>query len=230
MANLPEAWKPLLNWEAPAGKVLLSLLAVLPKDRRFHITVFGSAPLQLGVDSGFLSADVDIFSEEDLSEIIAQNGLGKGSREIYIEYCAPSTFASTPDWHHRAFLVESDNVTISFPHPIDILVSKLPRLEEKDLRAFELVREKMGIPTEPELKRALMNAVDLYRPSFDEERRAGDIFQNTRVIWQKLFGKDIDVRAEIIRPAIEERQKHYGTISPDHKGRLKQISGNGRPV
>jgi hypothetical protein len=227
VANLPEPWRPLLNWETPAGKALSELVRALPKDQRFQITVFGSAPLQLGLDAGFLSADVDIFSEGDVSEIVAQHGLGKGSREVYIECCAPTTFASTSDWHQRVFVVEMGNAKITFPHPLDILVSKLSRLEDKDLRAFELVREKMGIPTESELKRALMNAVDLYRPSFDEENRAGDIFQNTQIVWQKLFGKGIDVRADIIRPAIEERQRHYGTNSPDHKGRLRQISGFG---
>ena len=85
-------------------------------------------------------------------------------------------------------------------HPIDILVGKLHRMAEKDVKAFKMVRMKTGHPTEDEMLRVLQNAVDLYRPGFDEEKR-GDLKVTTRVLWLEVFGRDINVAAEIIAPA-----------------------------
>ena len=87
-------------------------------------------------------------------------------------------------------------------HPWDVLVSKLQRLEDKDVEAFKLVIAKTGHPTEQEFTLHLQKAVDLYRPKFDEETARGDMFANTRAIWKILWNKEIDVRAEIIRPAL----------------------------
>jgi hypothetical protein len=219
-----EKWRPALNWNSAAGQILILLVSALPKDREFKITVFGSAPLQLSLDANFLSADIDIFAEDDLTQLIEQNGLGEGQRPLYIQQCAANTFAAGPDWPLRAFTEKIEHVEFCFPHPIDILIGKLGRLEEKDIRAFQLVHSKMGMPTEEQLKEVLMNAVDLYRPRFDEEKTAGDIFYNTRTIWKILYGKEIDVRAEIITPAVARRQKGYGPASSSFKADLRKIS------
>ena len=36
-------------------------MAILPKDRSFKITLFGSAPIQITVEPSLLSSDVDLF-------------------------------------------------------------------------------------------------------------------------------------------------------------------------
>jgi hypothetical protein len=87
-----------------------------------------------------------------------------------------------------------------FPHPIDILASKISRGEEKDFEAFEEVIAKTGHPTEEELLDSLICAVHLYRPGYDETA-PGDPITNTRLLWKRLFGRDIDVRQEIIAAA-----------------------------
>ena len=108
-------------------------------------------------------------------------------------------------------------------HPWDVLVSKLQRLEEKDMNAFKLVIGKTSHPTEAEFIRHLQKAVDLYRPKFDEETARGDMLMNTRLLWRELWQRDIDVRAEIIRPAILRAEREYQDFDPTLKERLADI-------
>jgi hypothetical protein len=100
---------------------------------------------------------------------------------------------------------------------------RLQRLEQKDLNAFRLVIEKTGHPTEDEFARHLQLAVDLYRPRFDEESSRGDMTINTQTLWHTLWGKPIDVRARIIRPALERAEHEYRSIDPTLKSRLANL-------
>jgi hypothetical protein len=209
MTSFDQPWRPELDWSAPAGRVLEKLVDALPADRPWEIIVFGSSPLQLGVDSGFLSGDVDVIANADITPFCDRAGLLKGQAAIYVEPCSTAAFTVSPDWFVRAFRCPHRHVTFTFPHPIDILVSKNTRLEEKDLRAFRLVLEKTGHPTEDELATALRRIVDVFRPSFDEES-GGNPTYNTQILWRELFGHEIDVRARIISPALAERQRDYG--------------------
>ena len=217
-------WHPKLDWSTPAGKALQALAAALPKKPAFRITVFGSAPLQLGLDPRFLSADVDIFSDDDFSEPIRELKLGRGQRPVYLEQNRSELFRAPLDWPARAFRTTVGNVEFWFPHPIDLLVSKLPRLAPKDLRAFKLVYELTGFPKEGDLLRALRSAVDLYRPPLPGEQPTGDVVANTRRVWRKLFAKEIKVQECIVQPALTMRAKAYGHELADCKGQLSQLS------
>jgi hypothetical protein len=221
------SWIKEINWSTPAAMALKKLFARLPTDRKYHITLFGSSPLQLGLDASFLSADVDLFGtyedRELLTEITEQAGLSKGNDRLYVQVCVPGNFRTSPRWTERSFTTEIGNITLTLPHPIDILIAKLHRLADKDLAAFRLVIDRTGHPTEEELRRELQYAVDLYRPNFDEEM-VGDITTNTRVLWQELWGKDIDVRKEIIRPAIEARRDGYDFPKADYRAELRRLS------
>jgi hypothetical protein len=145
------------------------------------------------------------------------------SADFYIQVCDPLAFKSTIDWQSRAIRVERHGHTFRFVHPWDVLVSKLQRLEEKDLNAFRIVTEKTGHPTEEEFARHLQLAVDLYRPKFDEESARGDMLMNTKILWQTIWGKDIDVRARIIRPALERAEREYREIDSTLKDRLGRL-------
>lgn len=225
-------WTEQVDWDTSAGRVLRRLCAALPREREWALTLFGSSPLQLALEPTFRSLDVDLFtsdfgeSDVPVADAIARAGLSKEQTETdYVQLCVEGNFRTSPRWRRRAFTTQLDHVRITLPHPIDILIAKLHRLADKDLAAFHLVIEKTGHPTEEEMRAELQAAVDLYRPNFDEEL-GGDITTNTRVLWQDLWGKDIDVRREIIAPARERILKGYAPdlARRDYKLELRRLA------
>lgn len=216
-----------IDWEAPAGLRLDLLVRSLPPEPRLELTVFGSAPLQLFLDRTFLSADIDIFPTEDsyafLVDFVASHGLDKDQSPYYIQVCDPNAFRSSSTWRDRAVEVERYGHLLRLVHPWDILVSKVQRLDLKDIDAFKLVIERTGHPTEEEFVRHLQGAVDLYRPKFDEEGSLGDMLNNTRLLWQTLWQKEIDVRTRIIRPALERQRHDHEEGDPALKDRLANL-------
>jgi hypothetical protein len=204
-----QRWQPQLNWNTPAGQLLDRLVAALPSDRAWRIVVFGSAPLQLAYDPAFISADVDlIVPEGEIESYCAQASLLKGMSELYIDVCSIAAFEASPDWTFRACESVRSHVTFIFPHPIDLLVPKMKRLEEKDLRAFNLVRSLTGHPTENELIEALQRMVDMFKPSFDEEKGTNPA-ANVKLLWKELFNREINIPVEIIQPAVAARKAEY---------------------
>lgn len=221
MPSTKNWWAGEIDWATPAGRLLREFLASLPQERSFHFTVFGSAPLQLTVDRQLLSADVDVFSDddEDLSALIAAARLDKTRGGFYLESGFELSFRTSPRWRQRAKAIQLGQVTLTIPHPLDILIGKLDRLEAKDLKAFERVIQLTGHPTAEEMKRELQNAVDLFRPAFDDDA-PNRYPENTRRLWREIFQAEIDLRQEIIEPAIARRKQGYGESPPDYKGAL----------
>jgi hypothetical protein len=222
-----------IAWDAPAGRRLDSLARALPPDPSLEMTVFGSAPLQLFLERKFLSAGIDVFSTEErysyLLEFVATHGLDQENEGLYIQVCDPYTFRSTVDWRDRAVDVARHGHVFRFVHPWDILVSKLARLDDKDVEAFRLVIGLTEHPTEEEFTGHLQRVVDLYRPRFDEEGSSNDIFANTRRLWQTLWHKEIDVRDRIIRPALERLRHDYEQGDPALKTRLANLKAPRQP-
>lgn len=224
-----EPWHPGICWDAPAGQMLDRVVMALPVDRAWKLIVFGSAPLQLGLDSTFVSGDVDITMDfpmpaDEVERHLAEARLLKEqSKQFYVEVVPRYVFNAPHDWLARAYREQRRHVEFTFPHPVDILVAKVCRAAEKDLNAFRLVRRLTGHPTPEELIRLLRNAVDIYRPRFDEEV-GGDPVANTKLVWHEIFGAEIDVRAEIIRPALEERRKYFNQ-GEGLKDKLRAIGG-----
>lgn len=216
-----------IDWNASAGQRLDQLARALPPQPGLEITVFGSAPLQLLIEPSFLSEDIDVYCPEEsqsfLESFVQEHGWGRGQTELYIQVCDPRGFRSAVDWRDRAIEVRRHGHLFRFAHPLDVLTSKLQRLEPKDMEAFQLVIAKTGHPTEEEFRKHLRKAVDLYRPKFDEETAQGDMLMNTRLLWQSLWRKDIDVRAEIIRPALEAAQRDYEAGDANLKARLANL-------
>lgn len=201
-----------MNWSGPAAAKLDEFAAALPPFPKQRIVVFGSAPLQMHLANDFLSRDIDIYSLEDepyLSDFAAENGFLATENEFGLQVTDKHVFRSTLGWRDKATSIERHGHTFFIPHPWDILVGKLHRLEEKDLEAFRLVIRLTGGPTAAEFARHLQGAVDHFRPKFDEESIGGDLFLNTQLLWEKIYASNIDVRAEIIRPALERLRLGY---------------------
>jgi len=173
------------------------------------------------VDPSLLSADIDVFSPtEEMVEFVRAAGLDRGHTDFYVQVSSELNFRTSQRWKGRTQSVQVENVTLVFPHPIDILIAKLNRLDDKDVRAFEVVRARTGHPTEEELIKELQLAVDLFRPSFDEEM-GHDMANNCRRLWPLIFGREIDPRAEIISPALAIRKAGYGEPTRDYKQELR---------
>ncbi len=223
------SWVERIDWSTPAGQVLRSLIDALPPDREWSLTLFGSSPLQLALDPTFLSGDVDLFTSDalrdELASVLERTGLATKERKVYIQLCVEWNFRTSPRWRERAWRTQIGHVHLTLPHPIDLLIAKLHRLADKDIAAFRLAIEHTGHPTEDEMRRELQAAVDLYRPNFDEEM-IGDITTNTAVLWQELWNKKINVRREIIAPALAARRAGYEPDMPrhDYKADLRRLA------
>ena len=214
-------WTSSLDLETPAGRMLRRLSSLLPQDRQIEITVFGSAPLQIAVDPTLTSVDVDVFSDfEGLDDIVRKAGLGMNQADFYIQVSSELNFRTTQRWKGRIKSAQIGNCKFIFPHPIDILIAKLNRLDDKDVRAFRAVMDKTGHPTEAELIYELQLAVDLFRPSFDEEQ-GHDMANNCRRLWPLIYGREIDPRKEIIAPALQKRKEGFGEPTRDYKQELR---------
>jgi hypothetical protein len=221
-------WEPALDWSTDAGSLLTRCVEILKGSLDAppaELIVFGSTPLQMGISPALASGDVDIATRENIVSVLRANRLLKGQSAPYVEVCEPEDFVASTDWQSRAHREECQGIVLIFPHPIDILVSKVKRCEEKDMRAFEEVIRKTGHPTEPELIESLQRMVDIYRPTFDEERGT-DPVANTRMLWERLYGREIDVRAEIITPAASRRSHAGHSAAADSAKRALGNQGN----
>jgi hypothetical protein len=216
-----QSWAGSVDLTPRAAELLRKLAAALPQDRELTITVFGSAPIQICVDSTLTSADVGVFSDfEFLGEMADKAGLGPDKAAFFIQVSSELNFRTSPRWKGRTQSARIGNCTFVFPHPIGILIAKLNRLDDKDVRAFRAVHSKTGHPTEAELIKELQLAVDLFRPSFDEEQ-GHHIANNCRRLWPLIYGREMDPRKEIIAPALAIRKAGYGEPTRDYKQELR---------
>ena len=176
-----------------------------------EISVFGSAALQMTLDAHFESQDTDIIVECFIDDVLMELNCHKTKHPqdaMYVDACDALVFRTAPNWKDRAHREKRNQIEWVFPHPLDILISKVHRLEPKDIEAFLRVKRVTGHPTPWDLIGVFQDAVDLLRPRFDEEA-GGDLSLNIQTLFRKVYGREIDVKAEIIRPALKKRQAFY---------------------
>jgi hypothetical protein len=215
------------DWNTPAGRALTALSTAILKQGlvlQHPIIVFGSAPLQICVDPGFLSADVDVSLPGQgaaLKKLVEEIGMSKENAAYYIEVVPEYIFRPGPNWRARAMPVSQNGVGFLLPDPLDILLAKLRRLEEKDIRAFQLVLEKTGRPSEQELVRELQASYDLFY--FQKDGRKSALWVNTEKLWPRIYGHEIDVQAQIIQPVLDQLAE--SGASPDYLEEIRRQLG-----
>jgi len=184
------------------------------------ILVFGSAPLQIYFDPAFLSADVDIASaghKDVLKKLVEELGLSKGKAALYIEVVGEHVFRPGPRWRERSEIKLLNGVAFLFPHPTDILVAKLYRLDEKDLLAFEVLLKKTGHPTAAEMILELRDCFEKFRPELNGSK--SEFWNNVEKLWPAIYGHPIDVPSTILAPVIAELEE--AGYNPDYVEILK---------
>ena len=105
-----------------------------------EIVVFGSAALAFWLEAPPASRDVDVLCEpaekgEILTAMMGELSWYHEKHGAFVEVWAPETFAAPDGWRERARLVQHQDlprVELVIPHPHDVLVSKLERMESKD--------------------------------------------------------------------------------------------------
>lgn len=157
--------------------------------------------------------------------------LSKGQRKgLYLEICAETTFITSPRWGRRADTHRIGNAIVAIPHPYDILIAKLHRLESKDLTAFKLMVEKTAHPTEKEFLEELRAANRLfnrreYNPEshLPRQHHESKIRENTCRLWRELWGRQVNINREILEPVERELEEIIAIERPGIKESL--VSG-----
>jgi hypothetical protein len=231
------AWPPAVNRHTPAWRTLENLFAQTPPStNQNRLIVFGSAALQLTVASNLLSADVDISldlvtvgtrgmttpkAEQRLRRAAAKVNAGLSKDLPYIQVCHWMTFQPANRWERRSFEATQGDWRVVYPHPYDVLFSKLRRAEEKDIEAFRLVVERTGHPAQVEF---IHLCKENYR-DFEPRRRSAqghlpdviqshDLRDNTLRVWRAIWGRPINIDREIVQAALEQVQGEWVDYDP----------------
>jgi len=105
-----------------------------------EIVVFGSSALAFSMASPPASKDIDVWCVPEERGRAVQALMGELSwyherHGVFVEVWAPETFAAPTGWRHRARKLTLDGnpgVTVVVPHPHDLMMAKLERMEVKD--------------------------------------------------------------------------------------------------
>ena len=108
--------------------------------RQGEIVVFGSSALAFWMQNPPASRDVDVWCTPTerghaVDALMGELSWYHETHGMFVEVWAPETFAAPLRWRDRArtlTMAEHAGVTIVLPHPHDVLMAKLERMEPKD--------------------------------------------------------------------------------------------------
>jgi hypothetical protein len=230
-------WPPVINRDTPAWRTLQNLFTQSPPSpEQNRLIVFGSAALQLTTVSRLLSADIDVSldlvtvgprgmttpkAEEHLRRAASKVNAGISKELPYIQVCHWMTFQPANRWERRAFEKAESAWLVVYPHPYDVLFSKLRRSEEKDLEAFRQVIERTGHPTEIEFNQLCIENYRDFEPRLETAPShlpnvvpSSDLRSNTVRLWQAVWKRPIDIDREIRAVAVQRLEGDWGDYDP----------------
>jgi hypothetical protein len=105
-----------------------------------EIVVFGSSALAFWLEDAPASRDVDVWTDPPGAGDAVEALMGELSwchdrHHVWVEVWGPETFAAPSDWRSRARVLRQDDlpgVRLVVPHPHDVLLSRLERMEPRD--------------------------------------------------------------------------------------------------
>jgi hypothetical protein len=141
------------------------------------------------------------------------------------------TFQPANRWERRAFEKTESGWCLVYPHPYDILFSKLRRTEMKDIEAFHLVIERTGHPTEAEFIQLSIENYRDFEPRLETAPShlpnvvpSSNLRSNTVRLWQAVWNRSIDIDREIREPALEQLQANWVDYDPSLKEELARCA------
>jgi hypothetical protein len=240
-------WPVDVDWESPAGKLLTLLGNAVPPDRRTPIVLFGSAALQVTVAPTVLSNDADIapdiipydarsgefpnpYDRKDLTDLVRAHELGVHQRKLYLQVNAPGAFQPGTGYLRRVMEKDRGNLHITIPHPLDILIAKLHRYEEKDLEAFQKVYAQTGFPSPEALLAELRASPRLFARQNRSLEHMPSQYPESKIsksvphLFWTLWKKRISVPKDILAPTHQEIASSYRDFGDGHKTNLTDIA------
>lgn len=143
-----------------------------------ELVVFGSGALAFWLTDAPHSRDVDVFCVpaergDAITALMGELSWYHDRHAAYVEVWGPETFAGPTDWRERAKSLRLDDapeVEIRVPHPHDLLISKLERMEARDRDHARRILAEWPL-TEAELDRLLLTSPQRHPAFPDAERR-----------------------------------------------------------
>jgi hypothetical protein len=240
-------WPVEIDWASPSGKLLTLLGDAVPRERRTPIVLFGSAALQVTVAPTVLSEDADIapdiipydprsgnfpnpYDRKGLNDLVRAHELGVSQRKLYLQVNAPGAFQPGTGYLRRVMEVDRGNLHITIPHPLDILIAKLHRYEEKDLEAFQKVYALTGFPSPEALVAELRASPRLFAKQdrslehMPSQYPESKISESVPHLFWTLWKIRISVQDDILAPTQEEIASSYLDHKDTHKKSLTDIA------
>jgi hypothetical protein len=120
-----------------------------------ELVVFGSAALSFWLGDPPASRDVDLWTVppekgEAIEALMGELSWYHEKFSIHAEVWSPDTFKAPPRWRERAKVFSFEqhpDVRVVCPHPHDVVLAKLERMDPKDREHIESVLRQMPLPS-----------------------------------------------------------------------------------